>query len=84
MNYIQAFKQAKYGLMLHFGLYSLLGGYYRGNKGPNYAEWIQCHQRISVHEMRRLASVFNPIYFDADEICTFAKRCGMQYIVITA
>ena len=84
MNNTEAFQQAGYGLMIHFGLYSLLGGYYHGNKGPRYAEWIQCQQRISTKEMRKLASVFNPIYFDADEICRFAKDCGMKYIVITA
>ncbi len=83
MDNIKQFKEAKYGLMIHFGLYSLLGGYYNNNRGPNYAEWIQCHQQISVKEMRKLAKIFNPIYFDADEICLFAKNCGMKYIVVT-
>lgn len=83
MNNIHEFKEAKYGLMIHFGLYSLLAGYYNGNKGPNYAEWIQCHQKISIKEMRKLASVFNPIYFDSEKICQFAVECGMKYIVIT-
>lgn len=82
-NYEQ-FKDAKYGLMLHFGLYSLLGGVYNGNKGPYYAEWIQCHQQIHNSEMERLASIFNPIYLNTDEICEFAVKCGMKYIVITA
>lgn len=84
MDNIKEFKNAKYGLMLHFGLYSLLGGYYKGNKGPYYAEWIQCHQQIPNSEMEQLASIFNPIYFNADEICEFAVKCGMKYIVITA
>ncbi len=84
MNNIALFKELKYGLMIHFGLYSLLGGYYNGKKGPYYAEWIQANQKISVHEMKRLAEVFNPIYFNADEICEFALKCGMKYIVITA
>ena len=83
MNNIELFKELKYGLMIHFGLYSLLGGYYKGIKGPKYAEWIQADRQISVKEMKRLAEVFNPIYFDADEICEFAQKCGMKYIVIT-
>ena len=83
-NNIQEFKDAKYGLMLHFGLYSLLGGHYQGKKGPHYAEWIQCNLEIPNSEMEKLASVFNPIYFDADEICEFAVKCGMKYIVITS
>ena len=83
MNNIELFKELKYGLMIHFGLYSLLGGYYKGKKGPHYAEWIQANQQISVVEMKKLATVFNPIYFDADEICQFALKCGMKYFVIT-
>lgn len=63
MNNIELFKELKYGLMIHFGLYSLLGGYYKGKKGPYYAEWIQANQQISVVEMKRLATVFNPICF---------------------
>ncbi len=81
---IQAFRQAKYGLMLHFGLYSLLGGVYRGKRGPRYAEWTQCAMKIPNAEMETLAKVFNPIYFNADEICAFAKNCGMNYLVVTA
>ncbi len=84
MDPIREFKEAKYGLMLHFGLYSLLGGCYRGKRGPHYAEWIECMMQIPNAEMEKLASIFDPIYFDADEICEFACRCGMKYIVLTA
>ena len=80
---IQEFKDAKYGLMMHFGLYSLLGGVYNNQKGPNYAEWSQSYFGISIKEMEKLAKIFNPIYFNADEICRFAIECGMKYIVIT-
>lgn len=80
---IEIFKEAKYGLMIHFGLYSLLGGVYNNKRGPNYAEWIQSYFQIPVRETERLANIFNPIYFDADEICRFALECGMKYIVIT-
>lgn len=78
------FKEAKYGLMIHFGLYSLLGGEYNGKKGPTYAEWIQCYNQIPNKEMEKLASVFNPIYFDSDKIASFAAESGMKYIIITA
>ncbi len=83
MDNIQEFKNAKYGLMIHFGLYSLLGGMYKGEKGPAYAEWIECNKKIPNSEMDKLAKIFNPIYFDSDYICRFAKECGMKYIVIT-
>lgn len=78
------FKQSKYGMMIHFGLYSLLGGQYLNRKGPNYAEWIQCEQKIPNSEMEKLAHIFNPIYFDADYICKFAVECGFKYIVMTS
>lgn len=84
MSNYDVFRTAKYGLMLHFGLYSLLGGVYKGQRGPYYAEWIQCAKQISISETEKLAKIFNPIYFDADEICEFAIRCGMKYIVFTA
>ena len=84
MDNFTAFKEAKYGLMRHFGLYSMLGGVYNGRRGPYYAEWIQCHQQIPNSENERLAAAFDPIYFDADRICKFALDCGMKYVVMTA
>ncbi|MBQ7789086.1 MAG: alpha-L-fucosidase [Clostridia bacterium] len=84
MDNIKWFKNAKYGLMVHFGLYSLLEGSYKGKKSKSYAEWIQSSLEIPVSETERLASIFNPIYFDAEEWVLFAKECGMEYIVITS
>lgn len=81
---IESFRAAKCGLMLHFGLYSLLGGCYRGKRGPRYAEWIQCALKIPNAEIERLAAIFQPIYFDAEEICSLAEACGMKYLVVTA
>ena len=46
MDNIKYFKEAKYGLMMHFGLYSLLSGQYLNKKGPTYAEWIECVHTI--------------------------------------
>ena len=83
MDGIKWFKEAKYGLMLHFGLYSVLGGVYKGEKSHNYAEWIQSGLAIPNREMERIAKTFNPIYFDADEWAKFACDCGMKYVVIT-
>ena len=53
MDNIKEFKDARYGLMIHFGLYSLLGGSYKGKKGADYAEWIQCTLRIPNKEKFR-------------------------------
>lgn len=83
MNNIEWFKQAKYGMMLHWGLYTLLGGEYKGQRVRDYAEWIQSCFQIPISEYEKLATAFNPVGFDAEEYAKFAKDCGMNYIVIT-
>ena len=84
MNNREWFKQAKYGMMVHFGLYSLLGGEYRGRRTNSYAEWAQSYFAIPSKEYSALAKNFNPTYFNADEWIGLAKECGMQYFVITS
>ena len=78
------FKEAKYGMMVHWGLYSLLGGEYRGQHSCHYAEWIQSYFRIPVAEYDKLAGAFHPIYFNAEEWVLLAKNAGMKYFVITS
>lgn len=78
------FKEAKYGMMVHWGLYSLLGGEWKGRRSSSYSEWIQSHQRISIAEYEKLAHAFNPVYFNAEEWVKFAKECGMKYLVLTS
>lgn len=80
---VDYFKKSGYGMMIHFGLYSMLAGEWRGKKSSNYAEWIESYFAIPISEYGHLASAFNPIYFDAEEIARLAKECGMGYIVIT-
>lgn len=80
---IEWFKNAKFGMMIHWGLYSLLAGEYKGEKMDTYAEWIQSKFQIPNAEYEQLAKAFCPIYFDADEIVKFARSCGMQYLVVT-
>lgn len=78
------FKEAKFGMMVHFGLYSILGGEYKGRYMDDIGEWVQSYFRIPNKEYHGLANVFNPIYFDADEWVKTAKDAGMKYFVITA
>lgn len=86
MNNIEFFKQAGYGMMMHFGLYSLLAGEYNGRnlRNTGYAEWAQANFEIPNKEYEKLAKIFNPIYFDADAVIKLAKDCGMKYFVVTA
>jgi alpha-L-fucosidase len=78
------FKEAKFGMMIHWGLYSLLAGEYKGKRTDKFGEWIQSKMKIPKAEYEKLAAVFNPIYFDAEEWVLTAKNAGMQYIVITS
>lgn len=78
------FRDAKYGLIIHFGLYSLLGGEYKNYKMQSYCEWIQSYARIPICEYEKLLKIFNPTYFNAEEIVKFAKMHGFKYIIFTA
>ena len=79
------FREAKYGMMIHWGLYSLLGGEYGGRKiTEKYAEWIQSNLAIPNAEYEKLARAFNPVFFDAEAIVSLARECGMRYLVVTA
>lgn len=78
------FKDAKYGLFIHWGIYSLLGGTYQGKKIPYGTEWIMKNARIPLKEYRKLADMFNPVEFDAAQIVGKAKEWGMKYLVFTA
>lgn len=80
---LQWFKKAKYGMFIHFGLYSQLGGEWKGDTIPNYAEWIQANADITSQQYAMLTHSFNPKEFDADAIAQIAKKAGMKYIVIT-
>ncbi|PNW29655.1 hypothetical protein BKP44_02800 [Formosa algae] len=80
---MQWFTDAKYGMFVHFGLYSQLGGIYKGNDEGRYAEWIQGNQNIPSDEYAKLIDTWDPKDFDADEIVKLAKASGMKYLVIT-
>ena len=77
------FKEAKYGMFIHWGLYSILAGEYKGERCNYTSEWIMNKFRIPIKEYEKLANVFNPIYFDAEEWVNLAIEFGMKYLVIT-
>lgn len=84
MNTKEWFREAKYGMMAHFGIYSMLGGEWRGKRSYGYAEWIQSACAIPNAEYEMLAKNFNPVYFNADEWIRLACDAGMKYFVITS
>lgn len=80
----QWFKDAKFGLFIHWGLYSILAGEYNGKTTDRIGEWIMNTFDIPVEEYQKLASKFNPTNWDADFVVKKAKDWGMKYIVFTS
>src|SRR5438067_13802305 len=60
------FRDAKYGLFIHWGLYSIPAGQWKGTRSLGLGEWIMFRTPVPVREYERLASQFNPIKFNAD------------------
>ena len=81
---IQWFRQAKFGLFIHWGLYSIPAGYWKGQYSPGIGEWIMHRLKIPVTEYQKLAGGFNPIAFNAEAWVQMAEDAGMKYIVITS
>ena len=80
----QWWKDAKFGMFIHWGIYSVPAGEYKGVKTDNIAEWIMHDLHIPADEYVKFAASFTGEYFDADKIVSFAKDCGMKYLVFTA
>src|SRR4051794_38477648 len=68
------FQDAKFGMFVHWGVYSLLG------KG----EWVMNNDKIPVAEYEKLPPRFNPAKFDADDWVKLARAAGMKYLTVTS
>lgn len=77
------FKNAKFGMMIHWGLYSILGGEWENQRIKTIGEWIMHRYQIPISRYEQLADIFNPIYFNAEEWVKLAKDAGMEYLVVT-
>jgi len=77
-------RDARFGMFIHWGVYSVPAGTYDGHQIKSIGEWIMNRGKIPVAEYKKFAKEFNPIKFDADAWVKMAKNAGMKYIVITA
>ncbi|MBS0011281.1 MAG: alpha-L-fucosidase [Bacteroidales bacterium] len=75
-------RDARFGLFIHWGLYAVPAGEWEGT--TNHAEWIRTTAQIPLETYNTLVDKFNPVDFDADEWVKMAKDAGMKYIVITS
>ena len=78
------FRDARFGMFIHWGLYAVPAGTWKGKKIDGIGEWIMNRAKIPISEYELLAKDFNPVKFDADAWVKVAKDAGMKYLVITS
>ena len=81
---MQWWREAKFGMFIHWGLYSVPAGVCNGKEVPFTGEWIMNMGKISVADYKVYANQFNPLKFNAEEWVKLAKDAGMKYIVLTS
>ncbi|RAJ87339.1 alpha-L-fucosidase [Chitinophaga dinghuensis] len=81
---LEWFKSAKFGLFIHWGLYSKLGGKWKDSSYYGSGEWIMNRAKAPAAEYAKVAQTFNPTGFNAEQWAEIAKNSGVKYLVITA
>ncbi|MES2278772.1 MAG: alpha-L-fucosidase [Bacteroidota bacterium] len=81
---IQWFKDAKFGMFIHWGLFAQTGGTWQGKNFYGISEWMMNRGKIPAADYATIAKKFNPTQFNATEWAQVAKDAGMKYMVITA
>jgi alpha-L-fucosidase len=81
---VRWFREAKFGMFIHWGLYAEAAGHWDGKNYYGIGEWLMKRAKIKTQEYEKLAGQFNPEKFNAEEWVKVAKDAGMKYIVITA
>jgi alpha-L-fucosidase len=77
-------REARFGMFIHWGVYSVPAGTYNGQAVNGLGEWIMSDAKIPMADYQAFAKQFNPVKFNADEWVRVAREAGMKYIVITA
>ena len=77
-------RDARFGMFIHWGIYSVPAGEYNGQRSKRIGEWIMDWANIPRTEYEKFALRFNPTKFNASEWVGIAKSAGMKYIVITS
>jgi len=81
---VEWWREARFGMFIHWGIYSLPGGEWKGKKVSGYAEHLMRKEMIPRAEYLELAHQFNPVKFNAEEWASIAQQAGMKYLIITA
>jgi len=78
------FRDAKFGMFIHWGVYAVPAGTYQGKQIGSIGEWIMHHGRIPVKDYKAFARQFNPVKYNPEAWAQLAADAGMKYIVITS
>ncbi len=81
---MQWWRQARFGMFIHWGLYAVPAGVHKGKHYDNYGEWIMALAKIDPQEYTAYSKMFNPAWYDADQWAQIAQDAGMKYMVITS
>ncbi len=81
---LEWFREAKYGMFIHWGLYAIPAGEWQGRRCLGLGEWLMNRCQVPVKDYEQLAKQFNPVKYDPDAWVQLAQDAGMKYIVITS
>ena len=81
---LEWFREAKYGMFIHWGLYAIPAGEWKGQRCLGLGEWLMNRCKVPVTEYEQLTKQFNPTKFNPDEWVQLAQDAGMKYMVITS
>lgn len=81
---LEWFREAKYGMFIHWGLYAIPAGEWKGQRCLGLGEWLMNRCKVPVAEYEQLTKQFNPTKFNPDEWVQLAQDAGMKYMVITS
>ncbi len=77
-------RDARFGMFIHWGIYSATEGCWNGKETKGIGEWIQCRERIPLKDYVKFAKQLTLDKFDARQYARLAKQAGMKYVVMTA
>jgi alpha-L-fucosidase len=81
---MQWWREARFGMFIHWGVYSVPAGIWDGHQIGGIGEWIMNRAKIPVADYQNMARQFNPVNYNPDNWVKMAKEAGMKYIVITS
>ena len=77
-------REARFGMFIHWGVYAVPAGIHNGKKIDGIGEWIQRRANISIEDYEKYAGQFNPTDYNPAEWVKIMKKAGMKYVVITS